>query len=321
MNKLFVYVLFAACVSLMFVGCSDKSSPEACLHQVTMDLDSGNYDAVLASSCAGAMQRGAAYFGKGGFDIKDVINRFSEANGIGGIASGRIDALTHQGFGADGFLETNADAIYGGLAGVSIGVTDNLYAGFSVKVLHRESLIHNFTAREFVENENNLDKYIEDKLRTSGDAVGADAGVLWKFAQNSPIKPSLGISVMNIGDLNFDRAGKMPQTANVGIAVNPTITMFRSLIVGLDYIDVLNDYKQDKDMAKRLRYGAELQLFDIWPVELALRAGMYESYPTFGVDLRLLFITASYAMYTEEVGAYAGQDKDKRQLLTLNIGW
>ncbi len=84
MNKLFVYVLFAACVSLMFVGCSDKSSPEACLHQVTMDLDSGNYDAVLASSCADAMQRGAAYFGKGGFDIKDVINRFSEANDTGG---------------------------------------------------------------------------------------------------------------------------------------------------------------------------------------------------------------------------------------------
>jgi hypothetical protein len=126
---------------------------------------------------------------------------------------------------------------------------------------------------------------------------------------------------MNIGELNFGRAGKMPQTVNVGIAVNPTITMFRSLIVGLDSIDVLNDYKQDTDMAKRLRYGAELQLFDIWPVELALRAGMYESYPTFGADLRLLFITASYVMYTEEVGAYAGQDKDKRQLLTLNIGW
>jgi hypothetical protein len=80
MNKLLAYVFFAACVSLAFVGCSDKSSDEACLHQVTMDLDHGNYGAVLASSCASAMQRGAAYFGKGGFDIKDVINRFSEAN-------------------------------------------------------------------------------------------------------------------------------------------------------------------------------------------------------------------------------------------------
>lgn len=87
MNKLFVYVLFAACVSLMFFGCSDKSSDEACLHQVTMDLDSGNYDAVLASSCADTMQKGAAYFGKAGYDAKDVVDRFIDANGTSNAQS------------------------------------------------------------------------------------------------------------------------------------------------------------------------------------------------------------------------------------------
>lgn len=243
------------------------------------------------------------------------------AFGLGGIASGRIDAIPHQGFGTDGILEVNADVTYGGLGGFSFGVTENFFVGLSVKSLHRESLIHNFTARELVDHQNDLDDYIKDDLRQSGDAVSGDAGMIWKLAPGSPLRPSIGISVMNIGDLNFDRAGKVPQTVNAGIAVNPAIPVFRSLIVGLDYVDILNNYTQDKDTAKRLRYGAELQLFDIWPVELALRAGMYESYPTFGADLRLLFITASYAMYTEEVGAYAGQDKDKRQLLTLNIGW
>lgn len=80
MNKLLTYVLFAACVSLTFVGCSDKSSDEACTHQVTIDLDHGNYDAVLASSCADSMQRGAAYFGRAGYDINNVINRLIDAN-------------------------------------------------------------------------------------------------------------------------------------------------------------------------------------------------------------------------------------------------
>src|SRR5574341_574713 len=238
------------------------------------------------------------------------------AFGLGGIASGRIDAIHHKGFGTDGILEVNADVMYGGLGGFSFGVTENFFVGLSVKSLHRESLIHNFTARELVDHQNDLDDYIKDDLRQSGDAVSGDAGMILKLAPGSPLRPSIGISVMNIGDLNFDRAGKVPQTVNAGIAVNPAIPVFRSLIVGLDYVDILNNYTQDKDTAKRLRYGAELQLFDIWPVELALRAGMYESYPTFGADLRLLFITASYAMYTEEVGAYAGQDKDKRQLLT-----
>lgn len=243
------------------------------------------------------------------------------AFGLGGIGSGKLDVLTHQGFGSEGFFEVNADAMYGGIGGVSFGVSENVFVGLSVKSLHRESLIHNFTAREFVENQDTLDDYIEDDLRKSGDAAAADLGVIWKFAKDSSLKPSFGASIMNVGDLNFGPAGKIPQSVNLGIAINPEISWSRSLTVAADYIDALNNYKQDKDMAKRMRVGAELQLFDIWPVELALRAGLYNNAPTYGLDFRLLFLTASYAMYTEELGAYAGQDKDKRQLVTLNLGW
>jgi hypothetical protein len=243
------------------------------------------------------------------------------AFGIGGIGSVRIDAVAHQGFGADGLLEVNADALYGGIGGVSFGVTENVFAGISLKYLRRESLIHDFTARELVEKQDTLDDFIMDELRTSGEAAGADAGVLWKFAQDSALRPSFGASVLNIGGLHFGRAGSIPMSVNTGFAINPSISWSRSLIVGVDYIDVLNNYKQDKDMEKRLRYGAELQLFDIWPVEMALRAGMYEGSPTLGADFRLLFLNLSYAMYTEQVGAFAGQDKDKRQLVSLNIGW
>lgn len=240
---------------------------------------------------------------------------------LGGIGSGRANAVSHQGFGDAGLLELNADAIYGGIGGVSIGFTNNIFAGITIKSLHRESVNHDFTARELVDNQSNLSDYIQKDLKKVGNGVGADAGVIWKFAPSSPLKPSFGASILNIGDMKFGDAGTIPQTVNVGIAINPSLSAFRSLTVGADYIDVLNNYKQDKDMAKRLRLGAELQLFDIWPAELALRAGMYENSPTLGFDLRLLFITVSYAMYTEEVGAYAGQDKDKRQLLTVNLGW
>jgi len=87
MNRLMVYALLVAGISLLSFGCSDKNSEEACQHQVTMDLDAGNYDAVLASGCAGSMQKGAAYFGKAGYDITDVINRFSETNDTDGSQS------------------------------------------------------------------------------------------------------------------------------------------------------------------------------------------------------------------------------------------
>jgi len=243
------------------------------------------------------------------------------AFGVGALASGQVDAIPHQGMGSDGLLEVDANATYGGIGGFSYGMTQNLTAGLTIKALHRESLIHDFTAEELVDNQNNLSDYIKHSLMRTGDAIGFDAGLIWKFAPQSSIKPSFGLSVLNIGGLDFGAAGTIPQTVNIGVAINPTISEFRSLTVAMDYVDVLNNFTQDKDMAKRLRYGAELQLFDVWPAEMALRAGMYEGYPTLGVDLRLLIFMFSYSMYTEEIGAYAGQDKNKRQLLTVDIGW
>jgi len=68
-----------SCGGNAFESLADESSQEACRYEVTRNLDSGNWDAVISSSCADSMQKGAAYLGRAGFDIKDVINRLSEA--------------------------------------------------------------------------------------------------------------------------------------------------------------------------------------------------------------------------------------------------
>jgi len=83
MNK---QILLLSALALFFaVGCgADKNSNDACLYEATMSLDKGNYDAVLASSCADSMQKGAAYLGKAGYDVKDVINRFSSTSATTG---------------------------------------------------------------------------------------------------------------------------------------------------------------------------------------------------------------------------------------------
>lgn len=255
-------------------------------------------------------------------DFTSVGKSFDKfAFGVGGVGSLRADAMTHQGFGPEGLLELNADATYGAIAGVSVGVTDALFIGLSAKSLHRELIVHDFTARELVDHQNNLSDYIQKDLKKSGNGVGFDTGLIWKFDREAWLRPALGVSALNIGDMSLGDAGKLPMSINAGLSINPQISAFRSLIFGVDYIDVLNNFQQDKDLLKRLRLGGELQLFDIWPVELALRAGVYEGYLTYGADVRLLFITVSYAAYSEEVGAYSGQEQDKRQLLTLNIGW
>lgn len=84
MKKLMVGLMVILSVSLItIVSCSDKNSTEACLHETSMNLDKGNYDAVIASPCADAMQIGAAYFGKAGYSVTSVINSFVDAGSTG----------------------------------------------------------------------------------------------------------------------------------------------------------------------------------------------------------------------------------------------
>ncbi|MCX7738628.1 MAG: hypothetical protein N2Z80_04345 [Hydrogenothermaceae bacterium] len=76
--------------SILVLGCggngnvfeplADKSSTEACKVDVSQNLDKGNYDAVLSSSCASPIDKGAAYLGKAGFDITDVIDRLIDGS-------------------------------------------------------------------------------------------------------------------------------------------------------------------------------------------------------------------------------------------------
>lgn len=241
--------------------------------------------------------------------------------GVGALASGRFDALPHQGFGPEGVLEVDSDVTYGALGGISVPLSTRLSAGVSLKYMHRDALTQTFSAREIVDNATDLNDYVLDDLRRTGSAVGFDAGAIWSIAPSSWWRPALGVSVMNIGDLDMKDAGTIPMTVNAGFSIRPKIETFRSLLFAVDYVDIANGYEQDSDAAKRLRYGAELQLFDQTAFELALRAGMYEGYPTAGLNLRVSIISLSYTFYSEETGAYAGQDRDKRQLLNLVIGW
>ena len=97
-SLIFISLLFlSGCGSNLFESLADEDSVEACKYQVSVDLDDGNYDSVLNSSCADELQMGAAYFGKAGFDVEDVINGLSESSGqsspLGGYVSSLITAV------------------------------------------------------------------------------------------------------------------------------------------------------------------------------------------------------------------------------------
>lgn len=257
-------------------------------------------------------------------NLSSVANNFGDYSfGIGGLASAKMDAIPHQGFGSDGLLEVDTYIQTGVIVGVGTKPTSDLHAGVALKFLNREGVNHSFTAREIIENDEDLGDYIQDELSESVSTVGIDAGVIYVFPQDndSVIKRSLGLSLMDIGDTDFGAAGKVPMTVNLGMAATRDLPIFESLTVGLDYIDLFNSYEEDADLGKRIRTGGELLLIDSWIFSAALRAGLYQGYPSYGAELRLTVVKITYTSYSEEIGAYAGQDRDRRQMLSLNIGW
>lgn len=258
-------------------------------------------------------------------DVSDLssVARNSEklAFGLGALGTMTSDSIPQQGFGEDGLLEMHASIQYGGIGGVAYRVSDQLSVGASLKLINKEVVDHFFTASEIIEHEDDLEDYFTDELKKDGTGVGIDAGIIYEFMQDSKFKPAVGVSIQNIGDMDFGDAGTIPMTVNVGASSTLNLPILQEMVVGIDYVDVFNNYEQDDDIGKRIRLGGEIGILDNTVITAAVRAGLYQGYPTFGADLRLFMVALSYTTYAEEVGAYAGQDDDRRHLVSLNVGW
>lgn len=241
---------------------------------------------------------------------------------VGYLATGKFDGRSHQGFGTEGLLEVDANATSGPVFGFSYDLMGgDLSVGMSWKNLDRTSVRHNFTARELVEQSNTMGTYIKDNVKQEGSGNAIDLGAIYKLSKDDAWRPTVGISLLNVGGLDFGGAGKIPSTVNVGIAAHPDVGFFNLWTVAVDYVDVFNGYEQDKDIKKRLRLGGEIRFWENPFTGMAARAGLYQNKPTFGADFRLLTFKFMYTTYTEEVGAYAGQDPDRRHMLSFVFGW
>ena len=64
--------------------------------------------------------------------------------------------------------------------------------------------------------------------------------------------------------------------------------------------------------------GAELGLLGR---HIVLRGGLNQGYPSAGAELDVWVLKFGYVYYSEEMGPYAGQDKDSRHLAQLSLGW
>jgi hypothetical protein len=178
MKKLMVGLLVILSVSLItIVSCSDKNSIEACLHETSMNLDTGNYDAVLASSCADAMQKGAAYFGKAGYSVTSVINSFIDAGAGSGSSQTDLNIyMTALVKSVSGASLDNLDKARDSYASIALGSDNFKPAQFNISIvlaLKSLSLIKTVIPENLVNPDGTLNKTCD--LNGNGVPDSADA--------------------------------------------------------------------------------------------------------------------------------------------------
>lgn len=187
-----------------------------------------------------------------------------------------------------------------------------LRAGGAVKYVTAKGMHDRIYTVADIASDNFGDEVKDDLKRGSG--FGFDAGAMLEFPV--VLKPTLAVMVQNIGDVDLEDAGKIPQQVNVGISLRHAFSWL-ALTAAADYTDVLKKVGADDDTYKRIHMGVEARLWDM----VALRGGYNQGYGTIGVSVDFRVLRVDYANYCEEIGGAAGDRSDRRQVLQVTLGW
>jgi len=273
------------------------------------------------------------------------------AYSFGLLAAGDINFLPHTNSGANGVLESHSRAYggiflasatkYHGLSSSFLGgaLDGDLTIGVSAKYIKQKSYEAGLDLGEVTEHKDDIVKYLQDTYEVDNSGFAFDIGTLYEF-NNKQWNPAVGLSVMNIGSLDFDAYGAQPLCVNLGASISPEISWSNSLKFSVDYTDLLNsqqarirnynpDRAQDQydnadigyDVMNHLRMGASLGLFDNSFIMTTLNAGLYKGAYTAGIDFQLTLLKLQFATYQEQLGSTLGQLEDRRYVVGLGLGW
>jgi hypothetical protein len=190
---------------------------------------------------------------------------------------------------------------------------DSLHIGASLKYVFRQSLSQEYTVTDIVEKD--IDERVKDDL-LEGQGVLLDLGLIYKLTLLGLTNTRIGLSANNLIGSKLGDAQDMDEHVDIGIAQDLDLKATK-LTLALDYVDLFSQIGEDNDPAKRIRFGAELELLKF----LELRAGIYQGYFTAGIGLDSRFVRLDLLTYAEEIGTYAGQRADRRYSMRFVAGF
>jgi len=238
---------------------------------------------------------------------------------IGALTSINLDFVTHRGFATNGVIDIQGLIVGGVVAGMSYNYTNKITFGGGVKYLKYGVMQENFTIGKLLEHKDDLDTYLEDEALKDGYSLVFDIGTMYKLKNGIQV----GISALNLGGIGDEnKIAYIPETYNLGLGyIKKYDKMFlKEIRIGLDYVDLTNEYDRD-DKMENLRGGLELLIWNNTLTTFSTSVGFYKGEYTAGFSARLTVVEISFTTYAEEVGHYLGQQTDRRYLVNVTIGW
>ena len=241
-----------------------------------------------------------------------------------------------------GLLETQARA-YGGLTG-AMSYTfkpfengDDLSVGLGLKMMTQQSYEGTITPAELI-NFDDIENTLEEKYEKDGTAFSADLGAIYQF-NDTYLTPSIGLSILNIGELDFDSSyGSQPMTINIGASIEPEFIYAKKTIIAIDYVDLLNENStrsynigtgetvtytdtEDSDVVKRLRFGVSSLLYENTWSSFTVAAGLYQGSYTAGFSLTASILQIGFTTYEEQLGPQFNDQSDRRYSINAGLVW
>jgi len=225
------------------------------------------------------------------------------------------------------YLETKAYVQTGLAGGMAWSFLDfQLDLGLGVKLVQRSGIdtkLHIFDEAIIEFTEDQKTTKLQKKF-VSKAAFAPDAGVIYHFDSYHNMEPKVAFSLQNIGGLDFEGAGKVPMTMNIGVSTESEFNGF-DMILAADYRDLADSQgmisKGNIMTERNIKIGVEFgwqKLFNGHHL-ISIRAGRNGPYNTVGWSMNLFGFKIDFAKYSEEIGGYAGELEDKRTSLQVSL--
>lgn len=140
-----------------------------------------------------------------------------------------------------------------------------------------------------------------------GVGYGLDLGLMYKAP--TPLNPTLSLAWQNVGqtELQLSRGSVVPDGIRDNLTLGASVSTDLGLAGFAAGAEVRHLTNSKEQLGKKIHLGAELSLLNV-----DVRAGLYQGYPSYGVGFDLFLFQVDAAMYSVERGAYPGQTPDQR---------